>query len=152
MGYIEESLSSGEYLMYRTRLHWIVFFWPSVWLLVGLALLGKEGLYAIPGGAAVIIGTVTGVKAVVRFASSEFGVTNKRVLAKVGWVRRRSFEILLSRVEGIIINQGLWGRIFDYGTVVVRGSGGSRSVFERVSMPLELRRRIQEQVELTYEK
>ena len=79
-------------------------------------------------------------------ATSEFAVTNKRVIIKVGWIRRRSLETLLTKVEGIEVNQGIWGRVFDYGTIVITGTGGSKETFARIGAPLLFRRKVQEQI------
>ena len=82
----------------------------------------------------------------VAFLSSEFGVSNKRVLIKTGLFSRHSFETLLSKVEGIGVSQGLLGRIFNYGTIVVTGTGGSKEAFAGIANPLEFRKKVQEQV------
>ena len=65
---------------------------------------------------------------------------------KTGLVRRNSFEVLLTKVEGIQVNQTISGRIFDYGTVVITGTGGSADPFLYIAKPLDFRRKIQEQV------
>ena len=72
-------------------------------------------------------------------------VTTKRVVFKVGFVRRRTLELLLKHVEAILVDQSVPGRIFGYGSVTLTGTGGVREVFHNVSSPLELRRRIQGQ-------
>lgn len=80
------------------------------------------------------------------YLSSEFGVSNKRVLIKTGLFSRHSFETLLSKVEGIGVSQGLLGRIFNYGTIIVTGTGGSKEAFAGIENPLEFRKKVQEQV------
>ena len=77
------------------------------------------------------------------YSSSEFAVTNKRVVMKVGFVRLRTLETLLSKVESIDVDQTVLGRMFDYGTIVVVGTGGSRESFNRIGKPLEFRRQVQ---------
>ncbi|HLB87563.1 MAG TPA: PH domain-containing protein [Terriglobales bacterium] len=77
---------------------------------------------------------------------AEFGVTNKRVLAKVGTVSCRSMEILLTKVEGMSVNQGILGRILGYGAIVVNGTGGTKERFGMVAEPFDFRKRVQEQV------
>jgi hypothetical protein len=87
--------------------------------------------------------------AFIRRGASEFAVTNKRVVVKVGLVRRRSTEILLRQVEGITVDQGLFGRIFDYGTIVVEGTGSDRTPYRGISAPMKFRLAVQEQIERT---
>jgi uncharacterized membrane protein YdbT with pleckstrin-like domain len=78
--------------------------------------------------------------------SSEFAVTNKRVLVKVGLIRRHSLELLLQKVEGIGVDQTLTGRILGYGTITVSGTGGTREAFRLISDPLEFRRQVQAEI------
>ena len=82
----------------------------------------------------------------VAYWTTEFGVTNKRMIVKVGFIRRRTLELLLRQVEALSVDQSLSGRMLDYGTITLSGTGGVREVFHRVREPLELRRRIQGQV------
>jgi uncharacterized membrane protein YdbT with pleckstrin-like domain len=89
------------------------------------------------------------VCAYLKYRSSEFGITNKRVLVKVGILGRRSIEILLSKVEGISVNQGILGKSLDYGTIVVSGTGGTKEPFKNITKPFEFRKQVQEQIAST---
>jgi len=143
MGYIDQNLVGGETVVHRTRLHWTIFLAPVFWLVIALfALAANAQVGAIILGGVALLALWTYVE----FASSEFGLTNKRVLIKVGFIRRRTLEMQLSKVESIAVNQGIFGRIFGYGTIVVTGTGGTKEAFHRIAMPLEFRRRVQEQI------
>lgn len=80
-------------------------------------------------------------------AATEIAVTNKRVIVKTGLLTRRTVELLLSKVESIGVDESIWGRILGYGSVVVRGTGGTPEPFHRVGHPLEFGRQVQEQIE-----
>ena len=82
-----------------------------------------------------------------RRRAAEMGVTNKRVIVKTGLLHRRTVELFLSKVESIGVDEGLIGRMFGYGTVVLRGTGGTPEPFPRVRHPLEFRRQVQQQIE-----
>jgi uncharacterized membrane protein YdbT with pleckstrin-like domain len=86
------------------------------------------------------------ITALIARATSEFAVTNKRVLIKIGWLRRHSLETLLSKIETIRVEQGILGRALDYGTIVVSGTGGSKEPFRTIASPMEFRRKVQEQI------
>ena len=146
MGYIESNLLPDEQIVYRARLHWIIFF-KSFFVAFFLIVIGAYLLTVEPisGGVAILLGMLILVPPFVRYKTSEFGVTTKRVVFKVGLVRRRTLELLLRHVEAILIDQSVAGRIFNYGSVTITGTGGVREVFHNVSSPLELRRRIQGQ-------
>ena len=119
-----------------TRLHWAVFLPLWFWLAVALA------LFFTKNGAAVAVGAVLLVFAVIPMAitssiaraSSEFAITNKRVLIKTGWIRRYSLETLLTKVESIRVDQSALGRMLDYGTIIISGTGGwKRAVSQNCS-------------------
>lgn len=137
VGYVEESILAGERVVYRTTLHKIVFIWPVLFLLI--AVLGAGWLFYL-------LAAVAGVLAYAEYTTSEFGVTNRRVLAKVGIISRRSLEILLTKVEGIGVNQGVFGRMFGYGTIVITGTGGTKEPFKTIAKPFDFRKHVQEQV------
>ena len=94
----------------------------------------------------VLLGVLLSASPLVAYWTTEFGVTNKRMIVKVGFIRRRTLELLLRQVEALSVDQSLSGRMLDYGTITLSGTGGVREVFHRVREPLELRRRIQGQV------
>jgi uncharacterized membrane protein YdbT with pleckstrin-like domain len=94
--------------------------------------------------ALVVLASVANLWTWVRYATSEFAVTNKRVIMKVGWVRRRSLETLLSKVESIGVDQGIVGRMLDFGTISVNGTGGTSESFPQIGAPLEFRRQVQD--------
>jgi uncharacterized membrane protein YdbT with pleckstrin-like domain len=142
MGYVDSNLLPNEQVTYRARLHWIIYGLPAMVLAIALLVaLGGGGWIA--GLALGAIGFVLFLPPWIRSASSEFAITNKRVLIKVGLVRRHSLELLLQKVEGIGVDQGILGRILGYGTITVSGVGGTKEAFRMISNPLEFRRQVQ---------
>lgn len=146
MSYIDNNLLTGENVTYRAKLHWIVFAWPVIWFIIAIILFSNGANAAALGVIAIILSMITGIASLVSYLTSEFGVTNKRVLVKIGFIRRNSLEVLLSKVEGIQVSQGILGRILGFGTVRVSGTGGTRDPFHKISAPLQLRRAAQEQI------
>lgn len=184
MSYLEQSLSAGETVLYRTRLHWIVMLTHIT--LACLFALGGIGLIAVAihdreqysdlcaqmakqGGTCAsesptrlgmvpntfILGGISllGVGLIIvsagffKRSSTEMAVTNKRVLVKVGIMSRRSIEIMLSKIESVRVDQTVMGRIFGYGTIIVRGVGGTPEPFADIAHPLDFRRHVQEQID-----
>jgi uncharacterized membrane protein YdbT with pleckstrin-like domain len=140
VGYIESNLLPDEQIVYKSRLHWVIFWKPCA-----LALLGAVFLLIQPiiGGVVIGIGLLAVLSPVVRYATSEFGVTNKRVIIKVGFLRRKTLELLLRHVETISVDQSVTARILNFGSVTLTGAGGMREAFNNIAAPLEFRRRIQ---------
>jgi len=142
MGYVDSNLLPNEHVTYRARLHRIIYLLPACVLLVALVVALASGSW-IAGGMLGLIGLLLLVPPWIRSISSEFAVTNKRVLVKVGLIRRHSLELLLQKVEGIGVDQGILGRILGYGTITVSGTGGTREAFRMIAHPLEFRRQVQ---------
>ena len=140
MGYIETNLLPNEEVVYKARLHRIIFWKSCALIVLGVIFLF---LQSIVGGVVIAIGVFAMLSPLIDYATSEFGVTNKRVIIKVGFLRRKTLELLLRHVETISVDQSVAGRLLNYGSVTLTGSGGVREMFHNISAPLELRRRIQ---------
>ena len=82
----------------------------------------------------------------VRRGATEMAVTNKRVIVKSGIVDRRTIELLLPRIESIAVEEPVLGRVLGYGTVIVRGTGGTPEVFPQIARPLQFREQVQRQI------
>lgn len=150
MGYIDNNLMNGEQLVYRAKLHWIIFAGPVILFFIAIMFmfqLKNENIVLI-GGLFLLISIPWVISAFISFKTSEFGITNKRVLIKVGLIRRDSLETLLTKIEGIQVSQGIMGRILNYGTILIKGTGGTSNPFHKIENPLEFRKRVQEQISM----
>ena len=146
MSYIDETLLADEHVVYRTALHWIIFARGLFVLVAGVAVLIAFPAVPLAGVAVGLLGVALLIPPLVAYHTTELGVTNKRMIVKVGFIRRRTLELLLRQVEALSVDQSLTGRLFGYGAITLTGTGGVREIFHRVRDPLELRRRIQGQV------
>ena len=129
MSYIEESLSSGEVIHKVFQLHWFAKVPMYCWLVLGLVTFGLTWLIAL--------------YEYFRLRSIEQGVTNKRVILKNGIISRHTEEMKLSSIETVEIEQGIWGRMFGYGTVKLTGSGISDVKFRNIDDPMQVKRDIE---------
>lgn len=150
MSFIDNHLLADETVLYRARLHWIIFLHSFIYLLISMltcAFSFREAttsqLLSTISVLALLLAFVTGLGSFIRYKTSEFAITNKRVLIKVGFIRRHSLEVLLQKVEGIGVNQTILGRLLGYGTIIVTGTGGTRETFDQIAAPLEFRRQVQ---------
>ena len=160
MKYIETNLLQDEKLVYSVGPHWIIFssacwaifFALFVWLFAPAELdariYGVFTLQFIAGAMLFIVGAYWLVRAYIYYKTSEYGVTNKRVVIKVGWIERKSLELLLDKVEGVLVDQTIFGRIFDYGTITIIGTGGTNDRFPYIPDPLLFRKTVQQEIEL----
>ena len=129
MSYIDESLVAGETILHRGRVSW--------WSQFGLVLLGVVTLI-------VVVGLIFLAWAWVRVRSTEVAITNRRVIAKFGFIKRHTVEINLDKVEALRVEQGFWGRLLNYGTIFVSGAGTSVAPFPDIADPLVFRRKFME--------
>jgi uncharacterized membrane protein YdbT with pleckstrin-like domain len=147
MGYVDKHLGPGERVVFRTRLHPVLFsgaawFVAFVVLVVTLVIrhndLSREAtVHVVLGGAAAIVAAL--IPPFARWRTSEFAVTDRRVLVKVGLVSVHTVELLLQKVEAIGVDQTFVGRLLDYGTLRITGTGGTVETFPLVRAPLALR-------------
>ena len=150
MGYVERHLLPGERVLYKTRLHWVLFVKPVLLVLAGgvLAVLLRQvqdpPWLWIFGAAVALIGLVWAFVHYVEVMTSEFAVTTSRLIFKVGLISRYTTELLLAKVESIGVQQGLVGRLLNYGDLTVTGTGGAREVFRRVRDPIGFRNHVQQ--------
>jgi uncharacterized membrane protein YdbT with pleckstrin-like domain len=128
--YVEQNLIKDERVLYVAR----VSLWTE-WRLIalGLVLLAAFGL-----------GLVFLVAAWVRYRSTELAVTSRRVVAKFGFVSRRTIEMNLAKVETVQVEQSVAGRLFDFGSLIISGAGIPQEPIPGISQPMEFRRRLLE--------
>lgn len=153
MSYVDRNLLANEKVLFRTRLHWRLYVPAVLFTLFVMgpiaALLwwrGEQPWSPLPVG----LGLVWVLAAHIRRQSSEFVVTTKRVVIKIGVFTTRSLELLPSKVEGVAVEQNVLGKLFGFGDIVVTGSGGTKESFGGIQAPFEFRRAIQEATELPY--
>jgi len=129
MSYIDDSLIPGEVVVHRARVSW--------WSQAGLVVLGVV-LFVV------VIGNFFLAVAWVRVRSTELAITNKRVIAKFGFIKRDTVEINLNQVEALRVEQTFLGRMLNYGTIIVSGTGGALDPFPDIADPLVFRRKFME--------
>lgn len=144
MGFIEKRLLNDETIIYRAKISWKVVIWPILLLILLFWISSK--IHPIAVFFAVIFSIYFIIQVAIIIRTTEFALTNRRIIAKKGIIQRHSIEILLSKVESISVSQPLVGRIFGFGTVTVTGSGGTQEYFKSIDNPIELRKRVNEQI------
>jgi uncharacterized membrane protein YdbT with pleckstrin-like domain len=146
MSYVEANLLDGEKVEHVSRLHWKVYIAP-VFLAVCLFALGIVVFvykYNIIGIILFIFSGLLVYTPYIIVNKSEFAVTSKRVIIKVGILRTRSLELFLSKIEGITVNQSVFGNMFNFGDIIITGSGGTKEMFSGIQSPLDFRKAVQQ--------
>ena len=159
MKYVTRVLQPDETVVYATTLHWLVYFRAVVLLLFGAGLLvaasyaggrfsnpdyDKYLVWAIEALAGLVFlwAVLSAIRALIRRATTELAITDRRVIYKAGLLRRYTIEINRSKVETVGVNQSVLGRLLGFGTVTVRGTGGSFEPIPFIAEPLTFRNHI----------
>jgi uncharacterized membrane protein YdbT with pleckstrin-like domain len=146
--YIDDILQPGEKVLYSTNAHWI-FYLPAIgaWIVAAILLVLSRMVvgdtwtlfcWALAAIAA-IVALFWMVKAWFHRWTTETDVTNLRVVHKTGFIKRRTFEMSLDKVESVDVNQSILGRILNYGNVTILGVGEGKETIETIASPLEFR-------------
>jgi len=148
MSVIDQNLLADEKIVRRTRHHKAVFVVPSLAVFVASlavykAMRGDEATAFFVLG--LIIGFASFLGGLLRYLSFEAVISTKRVLTQVGLIGRQCNEILFTKVEAIDIQQGLLGRLMDYGKIVITGTGGSKTSMVFIPGPFAFRKALQQQ-------
>lgn len=154
--YVDSVLAEGERIVYRAAIsHWKYFL---SYLVGGIFLLAALGAYIASGDHAgaslalvailLVAGLAVILSAVIRRQTTELVLTDRRIITKRGLVSRDTVEMNLNKVESVQVNQGLMGRILNYGDVTVVGTGSSLEPLRGIATPLELRKKLGEVVEV----
>ena len=128
--YVENVIGTGEQIEYQASI--------SVWSLMPLILLGFL-LLPLFG-----IGLICWIIAFLRYITTELAITNKKIIAKFGFIKRDTIEMLLPKIESIQVNQSILGRILNYGSIVVSGAGTPQAPVLGIASPIEFRKKFME--------
>ena len=152
MPYVRRVLQPGETVVYDTKLHWVIYIRAILLLVVCVVLVAasvatsdNQNLsLALEIAAAIfaLLALSSALRAFVRRATTELAVTDHRVIYKTGLLARHTIEMNRDKVESVDVDQTLIGRIFGYGTIIVRGTGGSLEPIRTIGDPLTFRSNI----------
>lgn len=146
MSYVQKVLQPGETVRFSTNVHWIEYL-PGAILFVPAAIVYV--VFARPGATHIVWTILTllvaAAGAVLLFRAwfdrwtTEIAVTDKRIIYKHGFIWRQTVEMSLSKVESVQVDQSIPGRLFNYGNIVLRGTGGGDEPLKLIASPLEFR-------------
>ena len=154
MSYVRRNLADGESVFYEGQVHWVVFLRPAALALLAIIVLvagqvlrvGDQWIVVMLAPWAPWAALVLAVLAIVALAraaiarwTTEIAITDRRVIAKSGWISRDTSEIHIDRVEGARVDQTVLGRILGYGTVMVTGTGAGTAPMPQIADPLAFR-------------
>jgi len=117
--YVNKHLIKDETVAFETKLHWVIFF-------------TLKSLFTLT------------IYAWLKRWLSEFVITNRRIVIKEGFIARRTFEMNLSKIETVNVDQTVMGRFLNFGSITIIGTGGTRETFHNIARPMAFRKAFQE--------
>ena len=149
MRYVDRVLQPGERVTYVARISRVLYV-PAflLWVVAGLLIFvvpASPGIRVFVVIAAVLIfglGVLSFLRAWFHRVTTEIAVTDRRVIYKRGLIRRYTVEMHMDKVESVDVDQSIWGRVLNYGDVLVHGTGAGFEPLKMIDHPLELRNHI----------
>jgi uncharacterized membrane protein YdbT with pleckstrin-like domain len=143
--YLDQTLLKDERILLQTKI--------ALRRYIGSFVLGGAsfvfGIAAIADGARfgwlfVGLAPLLIVPPILRYFTSELALTNRRVVAKYGFITLRTQEIRLEKIESVSVHQDISGRLLNYGSVIITGTGGSHDTMPDIPDPVVFRTRFAE--------
>jgi uncharacterized membrane protein YdbT with pleckstrin-like domain len=165
MSYVNDNLMPNEKVLFSARIHPAIFLPSVVSFLLTIALFiyafssagqgnsstttlsAISGMFLCLSALLFIYSIVLGLQAIIVLSTTEFAVTNRRVIAKTGFIRRHTLEMLLMKIESVAVNQNILGRMLNFGVVTVTGTGGTKESFRAIGQPFAVRKIISQIIE-----
>jgi len=136
---IQSAVKADESVTYEAQLHWVLFGPPLVLFVGGLVVIAFQTLAAI----GLLLASVAAiVHAYFKLITTRIIVTDRRVIYRTGLIARRTLEMNKQKIESIDVSQSIPGRLLDFGSVTVKGTGGGIEAIHNVAAPFTLRNRV----------
>ena len=148
MGYFDKNLVSDERILFRTKKHVIIYLWAVLWTL--FSVVAAEYMYSNPVLAKLaflpwVLCAFLWMQAWLVYVTSEFVVTNKRVMMREGFFFKHANELRLNTISQVNIDQSLLGEWLNYGTITLNSFGG-RDAYILIANPFMFQRVVNEQM------
>ncbi len=139
MSFVQQSLLKDEVIEYQANI--------SPWAFTTRIIIGSLALFftvVVPDLAIILLpfSIIVFGLAYLEYKSTELALTNKRIVAKFGFIKRETVELKLDKVESVQLGQGILGRILNFGDVIVAGAGTPKAPIPYIASPMKFRTRV----------
>ena len=147
-GYTASNLSKGEKVVFTSGLskwHWLSISIIGLLSIIGYGwTMSSSSMWTqIPGLMISTLFLISTVNGIISQYTTEYGVTNKKIVAKHGWIARKTDELLLKKAEGLDVEQGIVQRMLGYGTVQFSGTGSQKVTFDLIDDPMNAKKQLE---------
>lgn len=131
MKYLEQNvITSNEHIIIEPKINKIFLVLKWVWGILGCWLL--------------LIPTISAIIATVKYKTTEYAVTDKRVVEKYGWIATHTDEMPLNKLENVTVTYTFFGKMWNYGTVTFQGANHNNITFSNVKNAEDIKRKLNE--------
>ncbi len=155
MPFPKELLTDDEALILDLRPHWWYItpasFYLGLAVLLGLVALGSDWYSWVNFlvGLLLLVALGNFAQRYGRWASTNFVLTNERVVSRMGVVAKKGIEIPLDRINTVFFNQSFFERLLGAGDIGIESAGeGGRQTFSDIRKPNLVQQEIYRQKEL----
>jgi uncharacterized membrane protein YdbT with pleckstrin-like domain len=142
LSYIQQVLQPGETIRYQGSVSWVLYLAPLALAIAGVVAAATGPVGWMIGAICFAVALILTLRAWFIRWTTEIAVTNLRVIYARGFIQRRSVEIHMDKVESVDVDQSVLGRVFNYGTVMVRGTGATLEPFRDIDRPIDFRNQV----------
>jgi uncharacterized membrane protein YdbT with pleckstrin-like domain len=149
MSYVQHILLPDEQVRYITKIHWIVYLPGALVLVLALAALitaqfsqSLAPLWLVLAAMLGVLGLLMAIGGWFQRWTTEIAATSKRIIYKRGFIQRRTIEMNIDKVESVDVMQSVMGRVFNFGTITVRGIGTGIEPLKNIESPIEFRNHV----------
>lgn len=143
-----------EKIVHRAVVDWYIYIETILWLLMTLATILFGELFlnmpriflGIMAGSMFLLVLRSFFRAFLHQHCTEMAITDRRVIAKFGFIRRDVIELPLERIESVILDQTILERLMDAGSIAVRGTGVAMAPVRFIDKPMEFRNKLNEAI------
>ena len=150
MSYIDRNLLPEERILFRTKKHIIVFFFPVILLFICIyatPYMSQNPILVKLVWAPWLVAGIFWAYVGLDYMTSEFAVTNKRVMMREGFFYRHANEMRLTTISQINIDQSLVGQLLNYGRITLNAFGAYDS-FPMIANPNRFQKYVNEQLDI----
>lgn len=149
MSYIDKNMLPGEQILFRTKKHLIIFFYPlliAILAVYAYDYMHKNSIISQVEWAPVLIALIYAGSVALEYITSEFAVTNKRVMMREGFFYRHANEVRISTISQVNVDQSLLGQLLGYGMVSIN-TFGAYDAYTMIANPMAFQRSVNEQID-----
>jgi hypothetical protein len=143
MNLIDDKLTQSETIIYRAECHWAILLGPILVIIIGGLAFKSQGYHAM---ALIAFGLVWGIFSYVRLRKSEIGLTRNKILINVGFLLKKSHDILLNEIVFIDFYQPSLGSMLNFGKILIMDKRKKKYAVRFVSNPAEFVKEVHQQI------